>query len=169
MSKLRAPQIDTGIGANQIVELDSGGKIPEATSGLLMASKLTDEGLLSSTVLQDDDELFVTIPGAGFYIINLYLITDGPIAAGFSFQFNYADVINLSFLSQTDGVAGNSGIDSTPYVNSTNPGSPAALLWTGFADFQNTGLLKLQWAQDVSDAGTTILFAGSYLSLHKAN
>ncbi len=215
MSKLRAPQIDTGTGANQIVELDASSRLPavdgsqltsvdadtlggqptgtgandivalDASSrlpavdgsqltsvdtGLLLASKTSDEAVTNSIVFQSDDELFVTIPGPGFYIINLFVVSDGP-SAGLSldFKFNYADTISSSVLSlSSDPSAGGLTIDVTSYSIATGGvGFFDGSMWIGSATFLNSGLLELQWAQQVAKATATTLFAGSYLSLQK--
>jgi len=169
MSKLRAPQIDTGIGPNQIVGLDGSGNIPAETTGLLLASKTSDESV-TSAALQDDDELIVTIPGPGFYIINLYMLSDGPGAGvALDFKFDYTDTISSSVLSLSSSpITGGPGIDGSPYSTpTTGLGVFDASLWVGSATFLNSGLLKLQWAQQVADAIATTIFAGSYLSLQK--
>jgi len=141
MSKLRAPQIDTGTGPNQIVELDGSSALPAVDgaaltgvvhdTGLLLAAKTVDETVINSTVLQDDDELFVTIPGPGFYIINLFMVSDGPVAGvGLDFLFNYADTISSSVLTKSDDPSfGGSPIDS---------GSNFSIQTTGVGVFNGT-------------------------------
>lgn len=181
MGKLRAPQIDTGTGANQIVQLNGSSQLPavdgslltsvSTDTGLLLASKTSDEIVTNSTVLQDDDELFVTIPGPGFYIINLLMVSDGPVAsAGIDFLFNYADTISSSLLTKSaDPSYGGFTIDSGGNftIGTTGVGVFDATLLVGSATFLNSGLFKLQWAQNTADVVGTTLFTGSYLSLQK--
>ena len=46
--------------------------------GTMLAYKTADEGLVNTATLQNDDELFLTVPAAGTYVLDALLIFTGP-------------------------------------------------------------------------------------------
>jgi len=145
----------------------------------------------STTTLSNDPELIYAITSSGTYQITAfintsYLLTNISNNGGLFFNINYSG----SFLSgQTNSpliiVGGNISPAASyltfvyPYIQSTQTVIGMQLLGITTSTFTNysqfvvtgtliatgTGTLGLSWAQGVSNATATTLYAGSYLAV----
>lgn len=123
--------------------------------------KAEDDSITSDNTLSDDDELFIPVEVNGIYIVRFGLLIDSNTTADFQYKLTVpanatggfrSGITNVSFGSaitdagDTDGVFGGDGI-----------------LVVG----DTAGNLTLQWAQETSDTGATVLKKGSYLSAQR--
>jgi hypothetical protein len=134
--------------------------------------KPTDESVTSSTTLQADNDLVLPVDANGTYRLDMYLdyeaASGGDLKMGFTFP---AGLLMRYHLVGTD----NSG---NPYTGSTNiqtsnpivNGAGAAVLRG--ASFRGTvvttgtaGNLTLTWAQNASNATSTIVHQYSHMML----
>ena len=133
----------------------------------------------SSTTLQDDDALFVTVLANASYEVQCFLIYDGAGASALKVAF--AGPTSATFDWWQDGNSGGNsaaagttwwGYNTISTTNSTygatGAGSklaarPAGLLITS----STAGTFKLQWAQGSSSATATHIFTGSYMYLRR--
>ena len=132
--------------------------------------KTADETVTSSTVLQNDDELFLPVEANQRYAVLVFLRLNGVEAADIKFAFSLP--------------AGASG--GWAQWNSNNNDPLAELDITAAASFATTdvfnqitamrgyilvgataGNAQLQWAQLVSNVGATKVLAGSWLKLER--
>ncbi|PVD01332.1 hypothetical protein [Streptomyces sp. CS014] len=133
--------------------------------------KPSDEQVLSSTVLQDDDHLSVSVTAGGRYAVDAMLAVDGDPAADLLLTLA-APPGSTGYWTPgaiTLGVSDGTGsIRLTRYapgasigVGITAAGLMVAPLGTITAGAN--GAITVQWAQNVSSATPTILRAGSWL------
>lgn len=140
--------------------------------GMSLIVKETDEAVLNSTTLQDDDELLFAVAAnevwqfEGVLIVNAHPTPD----------------IKLTFTGPT-GAVGSYGLISQDTSNNTVVGAAALgnvtgiataaqlkaiRFWGGIHNGSTAGSLKLQWAQNTADAGASIYVqAGSYIKYMK--
>lgn len=150
--------------------ISASGKITTPLSVL----KTTDESVASSTTLQDDDELFLTLEANGVYEFEALLIITSDVTPDFKYLWNEAD--GTFDFTQTLWETG-----AAVSQDSINEISAAlAVIVTGTTEnfilikgiiiaAGAGGTLQLQWAQNTSDAGSTVVKANSYLRLVKLN
>lgn len=152
---------------------------------MLFVAKSSDESVTSSTTLQNDDELALTVVASAEY--------HGELVAVFTSAANAAGDINIGFTvptgstlhfmgvgphnslasgSQVDGefiarLSATSGSTVIPYGASTvtTTGVIKIRLTTG----ANAGTLQVQWAQQSSNANATTMKAGSYMWLMRTS
>ncbi|MFG2763137.1 hypothetical protein [Streptomyces rubiginosohelvolus] len=133
--------------------------------------KPSDEQVLSSTVLQDDDHLTVSVTAGGRYAVDAMLAVDGDPAADLLLTIA-APPGSTGYWTPgavTLGVSDGTGsIRLTRYapgasigVGITAAGLMVAPLGTITAGA--TGVIAVQWAQNVASATPTVLRAGSWL------
>lgn len=143
----------------------------------LIATKDATESVTSSTTMQNDDELFVSVVANATYIVQMFLLHDSATAGD----------IKIGFSSPTDsvfawGVHGanttNTSSAAVSSVNMTLQTTTATVSFggggsTGTAAFVagtlttagTAGTFRFQWAQDVSSATASNVRQGSWLSL----
>lgn len=161
------------------------GQVPTAGEvddlATLFAYKTADESVGSSTTVQDDDHLFVTVAANSIYRVFAHLIysarsdTDikygwvGPTGAALRWNAIAQDSANTGLtgttywgsddITQLGHTAGGAGAENTTYMGSW--------VWGILRTAGTAGTFKLQWAQSVSNATSTIMRADSWLSLNK--
>ncbi len=135
------------------------------------------ESVTSSTAMQDDQDLFLSVEANSTYVARLTMQYDGATAGDMKFQFNLpagstaygaggtalylstADVLNLSCFAATDvGSCGAGGVGSFRSLIVQN---------MMFQTSSTAGTCKIQWAQVVSNATATRVDKGGVLSLLK--
>jgi hypothetical protein len=145
----------------------------------LYVRKAADEGINNSAVLQNDDELFVTVKANADYQVFGHLIFSAgtiedfqyawtaPAGATFDWQMGGetagATVANGQQWWQANTLAGS---DAAAGINgATNcVARPSGLLRIA----STAGTFRLKWAQNVAGSGTTTTVrAGSFLVLHR--
>lgn len=144
------------------------------------ALKTGNESVTSSTTLQDDDQLTLTVAANKTYSFDGKLIISGATAGDFRWAFTFpagatfalggyglaaaatttsGDVETTTFPSAVSGT-----LISTFGVSATGSGVHIfGLLTTG----ANAGSITLQWAQGTSSGTPTVVSAGSHLRLEE--
>lgn len=140
--------------------------------------KSADETVTSSTTLQDDDQLQITVSANTSYWVDMLILYTGLAAA--DLKVSYAGPSGATFAWVSDGGgSGNSAVvdavsrtlqsmGSTPSYGCVEPvaGTGAQLcgLGKGVLTVGGTGgIFKLQWAQLASSATAVRIYAGSSL------
>lgn len=134
-------------------------------------TKASDESVTSSTVLQDDNELFFSTVAGGVYEFEAILIYASPAGAGTpDCKVLFAEDATLR--GQFGGHALTTADAASTGQSGTGTGSTAFGLGTAAANrgvkltgvhTGGGGTLKVQWAQNTSSVNATIMRAGSIL------
>lgn len=138
--------------------------------------KAADEALpISTTTLQNDDELFVPLPTAGTFAFEGRIIYDSATAADIKFAFTIPAGASFTWgiigpaTTVSSGIGdGNFNVTTSSATALTAGGSGVgvftnALLWGEVTMGGTAGNLQLQWAQNTSDATVTTVRARSRL------
>lgn len=133
--------------------------------------KASDESVSSSTTLQDDDDLVVSLT-VGLWLFDLWLRCDTD-PAGIKFDIvctsnNYAG----HWFYQSANAAGSSQYNGSLAIGGTAPatantGDPYLIRIAGWVWLAEEGTLKLQWAQNSSNASATTVDAGSCIHVRR--
>jgi hypothetical protein len=137
------------------------GIIPE--EAILCAVKDNDESVTSSTAMQNDDDLFLTLP-AGHYDITLQMIVEGGGAPDFKCDFDggTAVITNIDGSILVGAVTGAAqskwqyrltSISTDTVIQAS--GWPRALVFTFGLHVGTGGTFVFRWAQNAS-SGTTV-------------
>ena len=145
----------------------------------IFAQKTATESVTSSTTLQDDDHLSVSVAASSVYELSAMLVYDGDAAGDVSIQWSLPSGASISwYLSSITG--GGAAATDDRIAHSTNV-SPAALGCLGAGTTlaahilglvtvaSTAGTFKLTWAQGTSSGTATRLFAGSYICLRRVS
>jgi hypothetical protein len=137
------------------------------------AVKTSTESVTSSTTLQDDNDLTVTVAANSTYEVSCFLKYDGPAAADLKIQFSvpasaafeYGVVKLQSGASDATSVAHEFGSQAgSTIVGTIGSGTNAACRVVGTLEVAGTaGTFKLQWAQNTSDPTAVRVWARSFL------
>jgi hypothetical protein len=139
------------------------------------ARKSTQEDLASSTTLQNDDQLFVTVAASAVYRVTANLIyraqTAGDIKIGWTAPgaavFNYtAQGLDTTATGYTNDQAAAFVLAATPIFGGVGA-SDTPILIEGLLVTSSGGTFQLQWAQGTSNAGSTSMMTGSFLDLRR--
>lgn len=140
----------------------------------LAVQKTADTDRSSTTTLADDPHLTLSVPVGGLYRVDVFLVVIGLTGGSGGFQYRLVPV------NGTSGSLGGAGIHIINSVKAINDfssafgtqnfgtiGTEAFIHHTTYARLTPTGAMtvKLQWAQDTSDADVTRLTNNSLLSL----
>jgi hypothetical protein len=146
----------------------------EVDSGLF-AIKASDESVSSSTTLQDDDDLVLSLAANTTYHIQMHAIWN---AAASTPDVKYAFVAPASttFQGSATSAVGGTGVSSQVYDESSssislNISGDGRYSWTN-ADITVTtagtaGDFKLQWSQNISSGAATTCKASSWIKATK--
>jgi hypothetical protein len=144
-----------------------------------IAVKASATGRASTTTLANDSDLTLQLSNGGHYAIDCLLRVVGNGASGAggfkrAFTFSgtiHADGLNTagqahvnasgSHLAMADGTA------AVSYATITSSGVGDYERITGYLHASTSGILRLQWAQNSSNAATTNLMAGSYMRVRR--
>ena len=141
----------------------------------IMAVKAANTSRTSTATLANDSELVIAIPEGGQYEIEVFLQFYGG-AGGFARALTYdgtthADGINVGGQQHVNGtgavlavIDGTDAIASAT-ITAADPGDYHRLV--GSAHFTTSGNLRVQWAQNSSNASATTLKAGSFIRARK--
>lgn len=161
--------------AGDISALDMRNVVTALFNTPTVVRKVADETVTSSTALQDDDELLFAIGASETWVMFAYLFVDGNTAGDL--------VVSLTGPAGATGAVGaiGTGTTQTTFENSAfnnQAGAFGATLPIGTVGAGNKtlafvvgsivnsttpGNVTLQWAQKVSSATATTVFAGSFL------
>lgn len=138
----------------------------------LFAYKTADESVTSSTTLQDDNHLFLSVTASTRYLVESYFAWTSPAAA--DFKFTYTTPVGVSgFWTALNPTLASAA--SAPYTGSLAWGSTGT--FEGFATDMfarvngilvvggTAGTLKFQFAQNTSNATPCTVRAYSWLRL----
>lgn len=136
--------------------------------------KTVDESVASSTTLQDDDQLFASLPANSTWWMEGYIRTNGANTGTGDMKIDFsipagASLVYTSFATTTaapavqyEATANNSGTSRVIGTNGSTPDmgfAPQAYIVIG----ATAGLVTFRWAQNTSNATATIVRAGSVL------
>lgn len=149
-------------------------EIIDAVNNLgLIARKLSDETVTSSTALQDDDDLQLQLEASSVYRFRMYLRVNATSASDFKAKFSLPSGAVLTAVVDTVVVAGSAftlvDIDETTTFTSEGAGARRPVVIDGVIVTSSTpGAAKLQWAQNASGSPGTQVQAGSFFWAVKA-
>lgn len=159
--------------ANGALEVNPGpGWLRVATSEI--AYKTVTETVTSSTALQNDDALTLSIPAAGHWAFELrFRVSAASSTPDFKFAFNTdANMSNDSYTysygadnDSINGVRGVSGIDDVEIVDFSSGLTDHAFTIQGVLEISAAGTLTLRWAQNTSSGSAVGLQAGGMMKL----
>lgn len=148
--------------------------------------KSVDESLPSSTTLQNDDELFLSVENGASYKGEAVLgasgagsATLGDILIGWTFPGGTLTHHAVGLLAGVAyGVSTGGSVNAVRFRDTSSPTASPYSFGTPLTNFgvvriglsyvcTADGTLRLQWAQRVSTATATTVGAGSYLSLRR--
>lgn len=151
---------------NKVVELETNFT---ATNPFVL--KFTDETLVGpSTTLQDDNELFVSLPANTVYSMHGHMLHNTNASAAFKFDMTlpggttwYSGFFICGVSTPTQQM----GTMTTPAVTGATGFSADSIMdwWSTFKTGGAAGLLTIRWAQSTGHASNAIVRAGSYLEL----
>jgi hypothetical protein len=136
-----------------------------------IAKKNTDESVVSSAVMQDDNDLFIPAVAGEVWRFDADLIFDGATAGDFTWRWTFPGgslVVKIEEFTLSDGST--SSQMSTRFTTSPTgaqasagfaAGDPRLMIIHCFYTASSTGNLQFQWAQFASSGTPTILRAGS--------
>ena len=160
------------------------GDVPSATQvnewfvNVLFARKTADESVTSSTTLQDDNDLSVSVAANAVYELSMVLRYDGSTAGDLLWQIVGPSGSSMHMSSHRLTVpAVGIGDDSFSYEAGTagnagalGVGVDAVVQIQGIVIVAATaGTTKLQWAQNTSSATATRVRAGSFMRLTRVD
>jgi hypothetical protein len=139
-----------------------------------LAIKTATESVTSSTTLQDDDELTVTVEASTLYRFEMVLLYDGNQSGDLRFAFVAPSgtvqgavhrlVTGATLAAASELSMGGGDLTTAVAAGTLGTGTTTALYAFGIAAIGVTGgSLKLQWAQNTSSASATRVLANSYL------
>lgn len=141
--------------------------------GSLSAYKTVDESVSSSITLQDDNELFISLPANTRWLIEMFLLINAPAGSDMSWSLVGPPMSRLSSL-YTSNQGSPTDNDITIKVGAET-GGDGSLSMQGGNDIVavmrsmmvsvggSSGTATLQWAQAFSRAGALTLRASSFL------
>lgn len=160
----------------------STGDVPTASQfndwlvNILFARKTADETVTSTTTLQDDDHLFVSVAANAVYHAIIVVREVSQTAAAFKCGFTGPAGYSFAGNALGEGVSAASLGDvlSVEAVSGTNmafggiPGNNLPLTIQGLVITAGTaGTFRFQWAQNTSNAGGTTVKANSFMLLRQ--
>jgi len=144
--------------------------------GLDYVQKTADESVTSSTTLQNDDHLLYTVATTGTYVFDMYLLgtsaanAAGDLAVAVTFPTGTMYLAGQGLVPtlasgsaeqiQAGGTVYTSGAAFNSYGLST---SVSLLHLHGLLVATATGTIRLQWAQQSSNANASTLKTGSHM------
>ncbi len=152
---------------------DGAGSLYWGTGGVVLTQKAADESQTNTTSLQDDDDFTFSVSANKTYEVYGVVRISTPAGAGLKVQL----VAPSGTTEFVNTFANRSAADDVNYIldplssynicgTSAMTPSGDVLLITGLITTSSTsGTLKLQWTQNVANATSTILYAGSYIKL----
>lgn len=142
----------------------------------LAVYKSADESVTSSTVLQNDDVLLVSVAASASYRFECFINYEGgtqgssDIKWGWTFPSGLTMRYGADYLS-TGGTVQVGAIKiqtDTPTAGSTGAGNLRYIRMHGSVLVSSTaGTLQFQWSQSTSSGTATIVHASSYLMLDR--
>jgi len=147
-------------------------------ANILFARKTANESVTSSTAMQNDDELFVSVAANSSYEVSSYIRYDGATAGDMDFQFTGpAGAVFSAGISRLLSTAAAVSDDVTDTLEDLSvaaaagclgAGVPTAVMVQGILIVGGTaGTFRLQWTQHASSVTATRVLTRSYLVLRR--
>ena len=146
---------------------------------VLRAYKTANESVTSSTTLQNDDHLVVTVEASAVYAVRGY-IAAGQTAYSSDIKMAFSVPSGATFAGVMIGVESDTAATNTPQGTLVGTSANDFPLSTGgggnYRGINITGILttsatagsfQYQWAQQTSSGTAVVVFAGSWLILEK--
>jgi len=138
--------------------------------------KAADEGPITTTTLQNDNELILPVAAGASYLLDGYLIATGntigsgdlkigfTVPSGASFRFT-----SLGYSLTSTATLAQSAARSSGTASNGVDGSAASPVWVrgNVITTSTAGNLTLQWAENTGNATGTSVLAGSWLMLRR--
>jgi hypothetical protein len=168
-----------GAGAGGVViveEFYSPSALNVSTEMYVPAIKTVDESVISTTALQNDDDLAFLSLQPGEYVLEAMIPWDAATAADFKWQLTFSGTLDwsrLAYASSRDSAAsppnelGGVQIGSPITLAGDGVGSVQGLTLRGGFSVNAAGDLRFQFAQGTSNATNTTVRAGANLALIK--
>ncbi|TYK47148.1 hypothetical protein [Actinomadura decatromicini] len=137
-----------------------------------IVEKTIDESIVSSLTLQDDDDLFIALAANAKYRVEFEISAFSPAAAQFKTAWSVpSGASGLKYCYGPVGTDRDSSLmrasvhqlTTTVSYGTESASLASAIRETAIVTTVSAGTLRLQWAQNVSNAGATGLSAGSRL------
>jgi hypothetical protein len=140
--------------------------------------KGSDESVTSSTTLQDDNELFLSVSAGANYWVQGFIIYSADAAGDLKISFSGPTGSTFSYVSDAIGSTATSSVStvsrslqslgSTPSPGGVGSGTNVVFMPKGVLQVGGTaGTLRLQWAQLASSAVATTVRARSLLIIRR--
>jgi hypothetical protein len=126
--------------------------------------KPADEIVISSSTLQDDNDLFFPVLANEMWSVQLYLSISSGTGPDFKFNFSVPAATTYAFsqISQATAVCLDY-VNSDQSISTSGAGNNAAIIPAFFRVGATPGTVTFRWAQNTPTATNTILQAGSSL------
>lgn len=137
-------------------------------SGWTTVVKTSSETRASNTTYTDDSALLFSMSANTKYVLRVILLGTSPSTPDFkAILAGPASPTIVAGKKEGSGATINQWIEFADYSTSDldmSTNGPLACYWNGVLhNGANAGTCRVQWAQSTSDAGSTIVYAGSYI------
>ena len=141
------------------------------------AYKTANESVTSSTTLQDDDDLSLSVTTSAVYALEAVLVFDGATGGDIKYAVSVpASATCVGARNSIYAAAASEADDYTAILSETTGwpagclgvGSPSVAVLKGIVTTAgSSGNVKIQWAQNTSSGTATRMLAGAYLKLRR--
>lgn len=140
-----------------------------------LVRKTADETVTNNNVLQDDDDLKITMVANESYAFEAFIVCGGPSAGNIKIAFTVPAGATLRWgaigplLAAGSTHAKNATEDTSAASHNfdTETGTDRIIMVQGTVENgANAGDLQLQWAQAATDGNNTVVFENSWLKAH---
>ncbi len=161
------PGIAPGISAANLNNLET--QYDQAIADTLVrVVKTADESIVSSEVMQNDDELVIPVAANTDYAFMGIIVAQSASATpGIDYTFTVPAAITEGGWQDTQSGTGSTLIAfATEDDMNLGAETRATVIWGYLQNGANAGNLQFQWAQKTSNGTATTVKAGSYLVLY---
>lgn len=147
---------------------------------LLFVRKTADKSITSSTALENDDHLLLSVAANSTYIVDLMVFVDGATTGDFrcgfdeptgaTFTWGQLALINTATAASGSMIvsAFNEGSVSGGPTGTAGAGTKMGYRIRGLLRTAGTaGTLQMKWAQGTSDPTATTVFTDSFMTAQK--
>ena len=146
-------------------------RFSSAAPGLVVVRKTLTESRASTTTVANDAELVLPLAAYQRVSFSFLIYFEGATAAQFKFRLDGPSSPTLfrnRVMYVIPGATANTNAFQTAYANTNISSFTAATggvlqMFGVLHNGANPGLMAFQWAQNTSDLGATIVYAGSVL------
>lgn len=140
----------------------------------LLAYKFVDEPLASSAVLQNDNELFLSVAANACYTLDCWIQFTATAGVDIKVAWTFPAGSTMAFAALGTGTVNFTDHDASVVAGGTSRGArgngatPQSINARGHLLTSGTaGTLQLQWAQNASNVAATTVLAGSWIRLNR--